>query len=242
MSVWFVIPAHGRYEVTRVCLRLLAETCAELTDNGLEATAVVIADDENLDTASDLGFATVRQTNEFLGRKWNDGYQLATDPRYNPRPADHVIPFGSDDWIDPQLVLRAPLDDQRIVCFKQAAFVNETGTELATLTVPFQAGVGIRIIPRQLVAAAGHRPAEEDQRQGLDTSTLVRLRRHSSVRLAHFDLHDLQIVDWKTRGGNLHTYAWYTRYHRGGRNPSPYQALQGVYPGWALDAMREVYA
>jgi hypothetical protein len=99
-SLWFIIPAYGRLELARVCLRQLRRTCDALTEHGIEATAVVIADDENLETARELGFGTTVQSNEFLGRKYNDGFQLACDPEYNPRPADYVMPYGTDDWID----------------------------------------------------------------------------------------------------------------------------------------------
>ena len=54
MSLWFCVPAHGRYELTRICLEQLRRTCDALP---YEATAVVIADDENLHTAYELGFA-----------------------------------------------------------------------------------------------------------------------------------------------------------------------------------------
>ena len=68
----------------------------------------MIADDENLDTAAELGFATVRRDNRFLARKYNDGIQLALDPSVNPRPADYAVPFGSDDWVDHRIFHRLP--------------------------------------------------------------------------------------------------------------------------------------
>ena len=91
VSLWFVVPAHGRYELTRICLEQLRRTCDALP---YDATAVVVAEDQNLYTAADLGFATVHRDNDFLARKFNDGIQLACDPNYNPEPADYVVPFG----------------------------------------------------------------------------------------------------------------------------------------------------
>src|SRR5690349_10276090 len=99
--VWFVVPVFGREELTAVCLRQLAWTCEQMARYDLEATAVVIGEDLSLDVAQELGFATVRRDNTQLGRKFNDGYQLACDPAYNPEPADYVVPCGSDDWVDP---------------------------------------------------------------------------------------------------------------------------------------------
>ena len=54
----------------------------------------MIAEDENLDTAEELGFGTIRRDNRFLARKYNDGLQLACDPSVNPRPADYAVPMG----------------------------------------------------------------------------------------------------------------------------------------------------
>src|SRR5687767_4792022 len=99
-SLWFVVPAFGRVELARICLRQLRRTCDALQAEGVEATAVVIADDENLDAARELGFGTIERDNRAVSRKFNDGIQLALDPAYNPRPGDYVVPCGSDDWVD----------------------------------------------------------------------------------------------------------------------------------------------
>src|SRR5574337_1235899 len=99
-TLWFVVPAHGRVELTRVCLRQLARTCDEISEHGFRATAVIVACDENLETAGEAGFATVEQSNAQLGRRWNDGYELAC--RYGE--ADFVVPLGSDDWVDAEFV------------------------------------------------------------------------------------------------------------------------------------------
>src|SRR5262245_12518868 len=97
-TLWFVCPAHGRPDLTRVCLTQLRRTCDELARHEIEATCVVVADDDNLRTAESLGFATVERNNRFLARKFNDGIQLACDPDVNSRPADYAVPVGSDDW------------------------------------------------------------------------------------------------------------------------------------------------
>lgn len=239
MTLWFVVPAHGRIALTRICLNQLARTCETLTENGIEASAVVIADDENLTTASALGFGTVRQENAPLGRKWNDGFQFACDPEFNPRPADYVIPCGSDDWIDPQLLLThdLPLSDE-ILCFRRGAFVREDGQRLARLKIGYEGGLGIRVIPRALIERAGFRPAEEDRRRAIDTSTLRGIGR---ARLLYHDLHDLQIVDWKTPGAQLNTYRDCLRYLRGKESEDPFGELAEVYPSDALEEMRALY-
>jgi hypothetical protein len=76
-SLWFIVPAHGRLQLARICLKQLRRTCDALIEEGIQATAVVIADDENLDTARELGFGTIERDNTFVSRRYNDGIQLA---------------------------------------------------------------------------------------------------------------------------------------------------------------------
>ena len=150
MKLWFVVPAHGRIELARICLRQLRRTCDALVEHGIEASAVVIACDENLDTAAELGFGTVRRDNRFLARKYNDGLQLALDPSVNPRPADYAVPMGSDDWLDYRILLRPPPRDA-VLAFRRVAFVDESGSELTETELRYEGGVGIRVYPRRLL-------------------------------------------------------------------------------------------
>ena len=98
-TLWFIVPVHGRFSLTRVCLRQLRRTCDLLKENGVSASAVVVGDKNSLDALDvvDLGFGWVLQGNDSPSAKFNDGIQLATDPRYNPTPVDYVVPCGSDD-------------------------------------------------------------------------------------------------------------------------------------------------
>jgi len=133
VRIYFVVPVHGREALTRVCLRQLRRTCDELDHY---ATAVVIGEGDILDFAYDLGFATVERDNQSLGAKFNDGYQLACDPRYNPHPADYVVPCGSDDWIDPVVFRRLPGPNE-VGVFRHMAVVNEDKTLLARKRVTY---------------------------------------------------------------------------------------------------------
>ena len=240
-SLWFVVPAHGRVELARICLTQLRRTCDLLEADGVTATAVVIADDENLDTARELEFGTVRRNNRFVSRKFNDGIQLATDPNLNRRPADYVVPFGSDDWADHRLFLDLP-PENTMVGFQRMSFVREDGREITVRDLRYVGGSGIRIYPRQLVAPLGYRPAEEDRPRGCDTSILSNLIRHHDhgMRVQHRHLHDRQIVDWKTHGEQLNPYVTLAR-HRGAGADDPFVELADYYPAAALEAMRTHY-
>ncbi len=239
--LWFLVPAHGRLQLSRICLRMLQQTCERVWDLGIEANAVVIADDENLELARELGFATVERDNEFLGRKMNDGYQLACDPEFNPEPADYVVPVGSDDWLDPVIFKSLP-EGGRIGTFRQIAVVDEERKNLAQVRAPYVGGWGIRIVPREIVARAGYRPCEEDRNNALDSSAMRGFRIANGNRLpqvVELDVHPLQIVDWKSREKNLHPYrelaAW-----RKAPLEDPFDVLTGIYPDWALAQMKEL--
>lgn len=243
-SLWFVMPACGRFRMAEVCMRQLARTCAALTDGGLRASAVVIADDENLAVADELGFATVERENRQLGRKWNDGYELA-----GLHGVDYVVPFGSDDWIDPAAILAAPLPERdEIRCFMRSAIVREDGRRLAKLNIRYPSGGacvqgdGIRIIPTVMLEPCGFRPAEDHRDRAIDSSvwrSLARLGRPPRYR--YFDLHALQIVDWKSPTGQLNAYADCQRFREGPELRDPFRAVAKHYPADAVEEMRQVY-
>jgi hypothetical protein len=242
-SLWFVVPVHGRVELARICLRQLRRTCDALTVEGVDASAVIVGNDKNLATARELGFATYRRDNR-LSKKFNDGIQCALDPKYNPRPADYVVPCGSDDWVDHRLFLDLP-PQNTVVGFQRTAFVREDGMEIEVKDLRYPGGSGIRIYPRDVLAGLGYRPAAEDRSRGCDTSILhnVQLRYDQEqwrFRLQHWHLHDFQIVDWKTTGTQLNAYADLGR-HRGIAAGDPFEVLAGIYPEEALEEMAAHY-
>ncbi len=237
--VWFMVPVHGREALTEVCLRQLKRTCdAAWLAYDIQATAVVIGDDRSLQVAADLGFATVRRDNHQLGRKFNDGYQLACDPAYNPEPADYCVPCGSDDWVDPVILRRMPPPDA-IGNFRQITVVNEGRTVCTSLKVAYSTGAGIRIIPASLIARAGYRPAHEEARRAVDASTqygISEALRGHVPRTVYLDVHAAQIVDWKSHGQQLNSYAQLRGFRRGNET-DVWETLEPHYPAEALDEM-----
>lgn len=234
-KIWFVVPVHGREELTRVCLRQLARTC-----DAVAATAVIIGEGEVLDYAHDtLGFATVRRSNRYLGAKFNDGFELACSDRYNPRRADFVVPCGSDDMVDPVVFDKLP-SDGTIGVFHRLAVVDETRTRVTPIRyVGMAGGIGIRIIPRDLIAKADYRPADEDRPRAIDASTFMGICRAIGGRkpgMRNLDRHAYQIVDWKSSGEQLNTYKAVVGH---GRRVSydPLEVLADLFPE-ALDEMR----
>lgn len=240
-SLWFVVPVHGRLPLAQICLRQLRRTCDALTAGGVDATAVLVgAEEEAGPLADELGFGVVVRDNRFLSRKYNDGIQLACDPSFNSRPADFVVPFGSDDWADWRLFLDLP-DQRTMVGFPNLSFVREDGCELTATRLDYAGGCGIRVWPREVMASLGYRPADEDRVRGCDTSILINLQRAAEFRVEHRDTDPRQIVDWKTEGGNVNPYATVATRWRGQSLGDPYDALADLYQADALDEMREVY-
>lgn len=240
-SLWFVMPAHGRVDLARICMRQLRRTCDQLAERGVRASAVVIACDENLDTARELGFGWVRRPNWALSQKYNDGIQLACDPDYNPRPVDYVVPCGSDDWVHPDLFTDLP-DPDTMVGFQQMAFVREDGRELTVRNLPYEGGSGIRIYPRQIMATAAYRPADEDRKRACDTSILVNLKRLGAIgQVEHRTIDPLHLVDWKSPTEQLNSYDAIGVRYRKVEAVDPFDALAGRFPDVALEEMRAHY-
>ena len=245
-SLWFVMPAHGRPELTGICLRQLRRTCDALYEHGLDATAVVVADDANLHTADRLGFGTVRRDNRFLARKFNDGIQLALDPTLNPSPADYVVPIGSDDWVDHRIFHKLP-PKNAMLAFRHVAFVNEDASQLTETRLAYEGGVGIRVYPRLLLEPSGFRPADEDRKRACDTSILVNARRNyrqahrRDFPIVYGDLHPHQVVDWKSPDVQINSYREVTAVHRGRTVDNPFDVLADIYPSDALEEMAAHY-
>lgn len=241
-SLWFVMPAHGRHELARICMRQLRRTCDQLERNGVRASAVVIADDDNLDTARALGFAWAERNNRFLGRRFNDGIHLACDREYNRHPVDYVVPIGSDDWVDWRLFVDLPARDV-MVGFRSLAFVDETGSQLAAHRLDYEGGCGIRIYPRRMMGRLEYRPCDEYRTRGCDTSILVNLRRAGALKwVEHRDTDPLQIVDWKSPGEQVTPYTDVAARHKTLFTGDPFELLAGQFPDVALDEMRAHYA
>ncbi len=245
-TLWFVVPAHGRIGLSKICLRHLRRTCDALLERDVLATAVVIADAYHLAALEpeNLGFGWVRRDNQFTSRRFNDGIQLATDPKFNPAPADYVVPFGSDDWADFRLFAEPLPERNQIFGFQRMAFVREDGRQIAKTFLNYTGGSGIRIIPRELVAPLGYRPADEDRERGCDTSILTNIRRRPGSKLEVRDgwhLHDFQIVDWKTAGEQLNPYKNVTALRASDVEDDPFTALAPYYDADALDEMKAYY-
>lgn len=191
LSLWFVIPAWKRPELSAVCFEQIARASAVIEGFGVDVTCLVVADDENLDIAEQLGFRTLQRPNK-LGRKLNDGYQLAI-----AEGADYVCPLGSDSWIEPRRFEPLPKMGQ-LLCTRNYTVINKQGTKRAQLNVAYRGGVGSRVIPAAMLRECGNRPLPDDLMRGADTKTLAKIEESHTVEFVYSELHPMEVVGFQS--------------------------------------------
>jgi len=185
MSLWFVTPAWQRPELSAVCFEQRRRVMEHLASHGVEAHCVVVADDENLDSARALGFDTVEQNNEWLGRKFNDGIEYA-----GKHGAEWIVLIGSDDWIDPAYFLPLPINGLARTSHFYAPVRSD---RMATCHVGRQMA-GPRVFHRSHLAPSGFRPQAEQITRNTDHSTLAAI---GPVNWDVRDMHPYQYVGFR---------------------------------------------
>lgn len=223
--IYFVTPAWRRYELTAVCLEQRKQVIDHLASQGVEARCVVIADDENLDIASALGFDTVRQNNKWLGRKFNDGMQYA-----GRHGADWIVPIGSDSWIDADYFLPLPDPAQTVT---SALYTVVEARRMAILKVGNR-GAGPYMFHRSLLGPR-FRPARDDIARHVDSSTVAGIRKE--IIWDHRDLHPLQYVGFRGEP-HLTSYERLKKVWGVSESRSPWKQLAEHYPADLVERAR----
>lgn len=254
MRLAFVTPAHRRVSLTAVCLAQRARLIDELAAQGIEAHAVVVADDENADTAEALGLRVLRRPNYALGRKFNDGIEYAC----RELEADYVCPIGSDQWVHLRFFDGLGAQDA-IRSGRDYAIVSEDGGRLAHLVCDYRGLVGPRVIPRALLAHCGFRPADDSAPRGIDNSTLRgiaaapafgRRGRPSAGRVEDIaiEAHDvpelgaLRYVDFKSCDVQMNGYVSLRDRFGVREDDDPWATLASAYPADLVERMRGHYS
>jgi hypothetical protein len=251
VRIVLVSAAWRRFEVTRLALAQRRHLCGELAGRGHEATGVIVADDDNLDIADEYGFVGLYQTNDYLGRKFNDGIEHAC----RKLDADFVVFLGSDDWChidlfdrlpDPNPPMPIPTDDNPVVVWsghpeaitgREIAVVNMETGRLRRCTNQGRSGVIPWIMPRRMFDKCGYRPIRETQQRGIDFALVSGLGYQPAW--VWTDPHDLCRVDFKT-SVNLTAYDDASDQRGYGDEESdPWAALAERYPAHLCDMGRE---
>ncbi len=229
-------------DVTRLALAQRAHLCGELAERGIEATCVIVADDENLEIAAEFGFAAVERDNAQLGRKFNDGLEYAC----TELEADYVVLIGSDDWMHVDLFDRLPLDQMEMPSLKgdgPAWFWGDgpeaiTGREIALVDLSTgrlrhcqargRYGVIPWIFPRAALEPSGYRPVKDAANIGIDGSLIAGL--NCQPEWIFRDPHDLCRIDFKSNV-NLNGYEQITAgIGYGEEETDPWGLLTECYP------------
>jgi hypothetical protein len=186
-SLWFVTPAWRRFALSAVCFEQRRQVIAELATQGVEAHCVVVADDENLDLARAAGFETVEQNNDWLGRRFNDGFQYAGE-----HGADWIVPVGSDSWVEAAYFLPLPTAGHTRTSRYLATVTHD---RLAHLEIKPNHGGGPYVLPRALFERSGFRPGKDLIGRNIDRSIVDGLSEPPRWEL--HDLHRLQHVSFR---------------------------------------------
>lgn len=190
-SLLFVIPAWRRVELSSICFEQQADCLQQLRAQGIDAHALVIADDDNLEAAERAGLETVRARNR-LGEKLNRGYLHAAKQGF-----DYVAALGSDSWISPDRFALLP-GEGTILCTRNYTCVSGNGEHQGWFRIDYDAGVGTRIFPTGLLARCAYKPVEPARMQGCDTATLNSICRSVSPALVYTDFHPYEIVGFQS--------------------------------------------
>src|SRR3990167_1723255 len=236
-KLWFVTPAWSPYDLSKICFAQRRWVCDELAKSGIEANCVVICDDANIDIAESFGFHIVIQNNEYLGRRFNDGYRYAARKK-----ADYVVTIGSDSWIHPNLILALiPQRYNRIKYSRLLSVVRSDGEERLDLDVLYQGG-GQRVYPLQLFKKLGYRPIPDNLERACDGATFDTLSTledrvtWETIPDRHLELvgfqSNLQITKYDNLKGR-----WCTNVSK-----TPFRGLHKLYHNNFIRAIQAFYA
>jgi glycosyltransferase involved in cell wall biosynthesis len=235
-TLWFITPAWQRFEISRICFEQREWACEQLRAAGIDAHACVIADDENLEIAAELGCATVKRSNRALGAKFNVGYEFAAS-----QGIDYVCPIGSDSWVDPGFIIDNLPDPARrvIVYSRHYAVVRPDGARRAQLLVEYEGGTTM-FMPTSLFRHCRWRPIPEDAKRGCDGATIAAARRGGTVDFEISERHLLETCSFQTE---LQVTNYDNLIDRWGKGESrrPFHGLAKHYPADLVDRMHKLY-
>jgi len=121
---------------------------------------------------------------------------------------------------------------------RKCSIVNERGTRMAKLHIPYPGGDGIRIIQTRTLKPLRYRPADDRRVRAIDTSIGKNLGR---VRFNYLDIDPLQIVEFKSPDEQLNTYKRSLIYAEGA-SPVPWRKLAERYGKEPVSQIRDLYA
>jgi len=234
-SLWFVTPAFRRFELSQVCFAQRAAAIKRLDELGIDASCVVVADDENLDIARSFGFAVVEVDNRWLGRRFNEGYAFAAE-----EGVDYIVPIGSDSWLDPEFFADGLPAGRGVLTSRLYASVDERGSRLSPLEIAASPGVGPHVVAVSLLEDTAYRPVNDYISRGCDGS-LMRAVARTGARLVWRDLHPLQYVRLSSADEQLNPHQVLAERYAVDEHDDPWAALKACYPAEIVAAAARLY-
>lgn len=237
ISAWICSAAWRRFDVTRLVLTQRQRLCEELAARGIQATSLIVADDENLDIAREFGAVTIEAPNEWLGRKCNAALRYAADR------ADWVVWVGSDDWIHRDafapLIVPPETGPAMIIRGGRLTMVDLATGQLQRMNPPSSYGAIPWLIESRLIRATRKdSPIRPDLARGLDGSLIRGLRRSPiTFELVLDDPHEFRCVDFKS-SLNLSPFEPAAATYGIGEPEPAWQTLADWFPADLVDQAR----
>lgn len=223
-SVCFITPAYQRYNLSRICLEQRRDACDKLKELGIHADCVVVADDENLEIAKSFGFHTIDTPNDYLGRKFNEGHEFACKSGYT-----HVIPAGSDMFIDPNVISSFD-QENKFTTTVFYAIMNQDGNKF----IKFRLDWGIlQIIPVSMLSHVDSRPCIDTIAVGCDTYTRKRTAQKLREPILRLIGHSLECISFQSAENQI------TRFQK--FEELPETVVMTGPTGWLLEPLKTYY-
>lgn len=172
IRVALVTPAWKRYQISEIIFFNFNKIKKEF-NNKFNLIPIIISDDDNANIAKNYNFITKKTPNQFLGRKFNDGYQLAVELK-----ADIIIPVGSDSLITGDIILSGinMLQNNQICFSTKHSMINEEITKIGCVNTAKQNKDinkgALWMYSKDMIINCKNRPCKDDINKSCDRSTI----------------------------------------------------------------------
>lgn len=218
-----MIPARGRFDVTRLALGQQRSLADNLASRGITIDCLIVANDENLEVAEEFGFCGLERRNEPLGWKINEGFeQVCRDG------ADYAAFIGSDDWLHPDFFAALDPDGATVLSGHEITVVDLVRQRLRHLGWRRPHGVPPWLLPRRVLKAVHWRPCVDHLDRGMEGGLRTRLQ-PLDVRWQLHDPHPMTRVDFKSHVG-MTAYDAVAASLGIGEELDPWPELERFYP------------
>jgi hypothetical protein len=234
-SLLFVVPAHERVELARICYGQFAELRAQLDERGVRAEVLVVTDDENAEAAADYRLHVLEHPNP-LGSRLNAGFTWAAEHGF-----EYVCPLGNDSFMHPDRFTWFP-DPETILCTRNYTCLNADASEQAWLWLDYPGGVGSRVIPLSLLERYDYRPLPDNQASGCDTGTLMAICRNTerAPNLVYTDLHPAEVVGFQSGDSQVTKWNFWLQHLK--ERQEPFAGLADLYGDELVDQILDHYS